>query len=250
MKKPRSRSLLVSIIAALAGFAVLTGLGVWQMQRKAWKEDLIATLTQRLAAAPIALPPPATWAGLTPEQAEFTRVQLRADFVGDAHPAYVFVGGSTLRNDIKSPGYFVFQPARLPDGRLVAVNRGFSPDKNVTPARGPAAIVGYLRWPQPSSLFVADYDSSADTWFVADQRAMARTLGWGEIAPFYVAQQSPALPGGVPQPGTLKPTLRNSHLGYALTWFGLAAALAGVFGFWVAGQRRERRKSAGKSASL
>ena len=246
MKAPRFGTLLVPTIAAVAGFAILAGLGVWQLQRKAWKEDLIAKLEQRLSAAAAALPPPAAWANLAQEQAEFMRVRLHADFIGDARPAYVFTGSTPFRDDIKSPGYFVFQPARLPDGRAVAVNRGFSPDKNVTPANGPADIVGYLRWPQPPSLFVSDYDAASDIWCVADQRAMARALRWGEVAPFYVAQQSPVPASGLPRPGALRGNLRNNHLGYALTWFGLAAALAGVFGVWAAAQLRPR----GKSASL
>ena len=69
----------------------------------------------------------------------------------------------------------------------------------------------------------------ATTWFVRDQRAMAKALDWGEVAPFYVDQESPVPAGGVPKPGPLKPQLRNDHLGYALTWFGLAAGLAVCF---------------------
>ena len=68
--------------------------------------------------------------------------------------------------------------------------------------------------------------SSGETWFVRDQRAMAAARGWGEVAPFYIDQEAPVPEGGLPRPAKLQVTLRNDHLGYALTWFGLAAVLA------------------------
>ena len=48
----KSRSLLMPCLVTAAAFAVLIALGVWQLQRKTWKEDLIATMTARLADAP------------------------------------------------------------------------------------------------------------------------------------------------------------------------------------------------------
>ena len=105
--------------------------------------------------------------------------------------------------------------------------------------RGQVELVGYLRFPDAGSFFVSDHDASGAIWFVRDQRAMAKALGWGEAAPFYVDQESPLSPGGVPRPGALKVQLRNDHLGYALTWFGLAAGLAAVFAIWAWPQRRK-----------
>jgi cytochrome oxidase assembly protein ShyY1 len=74
---------------------------------------------------------------------------------------------------------------------------------------------------------------------VRDHRLMAKLLQWGgDVAPFYIDQESPVLPDGLPRPGPLTVKLRNDHLGYAITWFGLAAVLLIVFLVWTL--RRER----------
>jgi len=58
------RGVLIPSIAAAMAFAVLLSLGLWQLDRKAWKEGLIATLEQRLSAPPVVFPAPATWSWL------------------------------------------------------------------------------------------------------------------------------------------------------------------------------------------
>ena len=221
------RGLLIPAIVTLCGLAVLLGLGTWQLGRKAWKENLIATLNDRAAAAPVALPAPDQWNGLTAERSEFLRVWLRADFRGD--DALVYTSGSALRDDVKAPGHFVFAGARLPGGQHVVVNRGYVKERGHPVQTGPAEIVGYLRWPEDSSWFVTERDAKADVWYVRDHRAIARVRGWDNVAPFYVEQEAPVPPGGVPHPASLRPNLPNHHLQYALTWYGLALVLVGVF---------------------
>jgi surfeit locus 1 family protein len=234
------RGVIGPAIVAAGAFAVLVSLGVWQLQRKAWKEGLIETMSQRAVARPIDLPAPAAWDALMPAADEFRRMKLRAQFVDGAKSAFIFTGGSALRDDIKAPGYFVFAPAKLPSGKIVVINRGYSEQPEAKPVKGNVDIIGYLRFPESGSLFVADHDAAGTTWFVRDQRAMAKELGWGEVAPFYIDQESPVPAGGVPKPGALKVQLRNDHLGYALTWFGLAAGLTAVFGVWVWSQQRKK----------
>jgi surfeit locus 1 family protein len=235
------RSLIGPAIVAACAFAFLVSLGVWQLQRKQWKEGLIETLAQRTTARPIELPAPSTWTGLMPEADEFRRVRLRAQFAEKPNPAFLYSAGSSLRDDVKAPGYFVFEPARLPDGRIVVINRGYIGGTNTyAQVRGDVEIVGYLRFPESGSIFVSDHDGSGTTWFVRDQRKMAVGMGWGEVAPFYIDQESPVPAGGTPKPGPLTVKLRNDHLGYALTWFGLAAGLVAVFGVWAVSQRRKK----------
>jgi surfeit locus 1 family protein len=234
-----SGRLLLPCVTTACAFAVLIALGLWQLERKTWKENLISAMTAQLAAAPQDLPAPESWQQLAPDNSEFRHVRLRADFLA-VPDTYAYVAGSALRDDIKSPGYFVFRPARLPDGRIVVVNRGYVPLDHT--AQSPAGIVeltGYLRWPEPRSWFVSSSDTSGDTWFVRDHRAMAAARGWGEVAPFYVDQEAPVPAGGLPRPAALSVMLRNDHFGYALTWFGLAAVLLGVFTIWLVGRRRQ-----------
>jgi cytochrome oxidase assembly protein ShyY1 len=229
----------VPAIATALVLALLVGLGLWQLDRKVWKETLITAMNRRLAIAPADLPPPETWGGLTPDNSEFRRVRFAAEFL-PVRDTYAYVAGSALRNDIKSPGYFVFRPARLANGRVVVVNRGYvSIDHTAQSPAGPLEVSGYLRFPEKGSSFTSASDSTGDTWFVRDQRAMAAARGWGEVAPFYVDQETPVPAGGLPRPSALTVNLRNDHLGYALTWFGLAATLIGVFGAWLIARWRE-----------
>jgi cytochrome oxidase assembly protein ShyY1 len=229
--------LLVPGFAALVGFLVLVALGTWQIERKAWKEALIETLTRRLDEAPVALPPPVDWPSMTAANSEFLRVRVRLEFAG-GNDALVYTGGSNLRDDVKSPGYFAFAPARLPDGGTVVVNRGYAPGTSYPLPTGAQEIVGALRWPEAPPWFVAAHDDAGRVWHVRDHRAMAAFKGWGPVAPFYIEQEAPVPPGGLPHPAPLKVRLRNDHLRYALTWYGLAAALAAVFAVWATKRRR------------
>jgi cytochrome oxidase assembly protein ShyY1 len=233
----RAKGLLLPTLFALLGLVVLFALGVWQLERKTWKEALIATLEQRTTAAPVPLPPRQAWPTLTQENSEFMRVRLRINGAA-GEDALVYTSGSALRDDVKSPGYFVFTPARLSDGGTVVVNRGYVPSRSTPPLQTPQEIVGSLRWPEAPPWFVSERDSSG-LWFVRDPVAMARALGWGEVAPFYIEQEAPVPPGGLPHPAALHPRLRNDHLQYALTWFGLAGTLIVVFAIWAAKRRRE-----------
>jgi surfeit locus 1 family protein len=239
------RGVLVPSIAAASAFAVLLSLGVWQLDRKAWKEGLIATLEERLSAPPVALPLPSTWSRLRAAEDEFLQVAVRAEFLNDRE-ALVYTSGSSLREGSGGPGYWIFTPARLADGAVVMVNRGFVPDGKQDPATrpdgevaGPINMVGVLRWPEPPGLFTPAGDPARNIWFSRDSDAIAAAKGVS-VAPFYLELESPDPPGGLPRTGRLHPTLPNNHLGYALTWLGLACVLVGVYGTWLFGSWRKR----------
>ena len=247
-RKPRSwRGLL---IPAVLLFAVLVGLGAWQIQRKAWKEGLIAVLNERLAAPPSALPLPGMWPGLDQARDEYRRVKFSAAF-DHGREALVYAAASAFRPDVSGPGYWVFTPAHLAAGGVVMVNRGFVPEaKREIATRaageiaGPVEIVGVMRWPERREWFSSADSPNSNLWFTRDPRAIAAAKGLPAVAPFYVEQESPIPPGGVPQPGKLVPKLRNEHLQYALTWFGLASVLVVAFGVWAfnfGGEESRRR---------
>jgi surfeit locus 1 family protein len=235
--RPRRRSWLGLAVPAILAFAVLIGLGVWQIQRKAWKEGLIASLTERLAAPPVALPPASDWPQLDRASEEYRRVTFRAEF-DNSREAFVFAAASAFRPDVADagPGVWVLTPARLADGGIVIVNRGFVPDgrqdtKTRAPGElsGPVDIAGALRWPDARHWFTPNDDPAHNLWFTADPASIAGARGLLNVAPFYVEEETPVPPGGLPQPGKLAVNLPDNHLQYALTWFGLAAVLVGVF---------------------
>jgi len=234
---PLSR-LLIPGLCTLVALAILISLGVWQLERKQWKEGLIESLDRQMKAPPVPLPPPSEWGSLTRQNSEFRKVSLRVDIPAGSQPALLYTGSSALRADVKQPGYFVFTPARLPDGETIVVNRGYVPverrDAATAGPTGPVEITGFIRWPETATLFVADRDTKGDIFFLRDPKQMAEARGWGQVAPFYIDQEGPVPAGGLPRPGPLKVNLRNDHLGYAITWFGLAASLIAVFAAFAA----------------
>ena len=143
----------------LAALGVLVALGTWQLERKAWKEELIAELEAKLAATPTDLPPRERWQRLdaatrrVPPRRVSGRVSARRGGAG-------LFPGSSLRPDATGPGYWVFSPARLTGGSIVVVNRGFVPEGRQDPKTrtegqpsGVVDIVGVMRWPEPRGQF-------------------------------------------------------------------------------------------------
>src|SRR5262249_20471559 len=93
---------------------------------------------------------------------------------------------------------------------------------------GKTDVFGVLRWPERPGLFTPAPDPKANLWFARDSGDMAMAKGLVDVAPFYVEQEGPVPPGGLPQPGRIAANLPNNHLGYAITWYGLAVVLLGV----------------------
>jgi len=241
--EPRRRGIVAPIVFTLAAVAVLAALGTWQLERKAWKEGLIAKLESKLSAAPVALPPRERWSQLSAGQDEFRRVKFSTDLLDQE--ALIYTSGSAIRPDVSGPGYWVLSPARLPDGGLVIVNRGFVPEGKQDPGtrregrpQGVVEIVGAMRWPEARGLFTPNDAPGKNLWFVRDPAAIAAAKGWGTVAPFYIDQEAPPAPGGLPKVGPLKPSLPNNHLQYAVTWYGLAFVVL-ISGFVFVRSRRQ-----------
>jgi cytochrome oxidase assembly protein ShyY1 len=240
-------------IAGFGGFMLVmvilfAGLGVWQLQRRVEKHALIATLTERLAAAPVPLPPPAQWSALDPAHDEFRRVSFSATYQSRLD-AMVYTSGSAIRTDVSGPGAWAFIPATLPGGDSVAVNTGFVP--NTMQDRGlqdraltqlithePVLLTGYIRFPEAAGMLTPVENRDKRLWFTRDHLAMAQALGWSKVAPFYIDLEAPVPASGIPKPGPLDVHLKDDHLQYAVTWFALAAAMVIAFGVWWRAQRR------------
>ena len=236
----------------LAMVALFVGLGVWQLQRRVEKHALIAALTERLAAAPESLPSPSQWSALTPAKDEFRRVSFAAAYQSGPD-AMVYSSGSAVRDDISGPGAWAFLPARLASGEVVAVNAGFVQNTMQDRAQQDraagrlvtgesVALAGYIRFPERGGSLTPAEDAAKRLWFVRDVPAMTRALGWGDggkpVAPFYVDLETPVPSSGTPKPGPLHVRLKDDHLQYAITWFGLAAVVVIAFGFWWRAQLR------------
>lgn len=215
------------------GVLVLLALCLWQVRRLEWKEGVIAVLEARLAAEPAPLP-----AVFDPERQEFSRVRLAGRFDG-APGAHGFADAPLLASlRPHGPGYRVIQPFETAEGRRVLVDRGFVPlaEKNEggaaarpTPApEGEISLVGALRWPEEGD-DGPDFGARDNVWTERDIAEMAGLFAAEPV--LIVAETSTALgPWPVPQP-IAAIDVPNNHLGYALTWGGLALVWAAMTGF-------------------
>jgi cytochrome oxidase assembly protein ShyY1 len=232
-----------------AMIAICVGLGVWQLERRVEKHTLIAALDARIGAAPVALPPPSDWPTLNAAHDEFRRVSFTATYLKQPD-VMVYSAGSAVREDVSGPGTWAFLPARLASGETVVIDAGFVPNtmqersvedrevgKLVTGE--PVTLTGYLRFPESAGWLTPAANHGTRLWFTRDHLAMAKSLGWGEVAPFYIDLETPEPANGIPKPGPLTPHLRDEHMQYAITWFALAAALLVAFAVWVRSRRAQ-----------
>ena len=225
----RLRSLLAPAVFTLATGAVLIGLGGWQMQRMTWKNAIVARIEARTRAPAQPLPPPSTWADLQADAYEYRRVTLDGTF-DHAKEALVFRGTAA------GPGYFVLTPLRLASGGTAIVNRGFVPPDRADPASrrqgqvaGTVRVTGLMRSPEPRNMFTPADDPATGRYFTRDPALIAAHFALADAAPFSIDADATPVPGDLPRGGTTEVSIPNNHLSYALTWFGLAAGLFGVF---------------------
>ena len=241
----RFRPLLLPTLITLPALAVLIGLGQWQLDRLAWKTDLIERAASRSDAPPVDLPPPSAWPSLPLEEWEYRPVRMSGAF-DHANEIHVFTSLPDPRGRYGGPGYWIMTPLLLDAGGTVFVNRGFVPAPNKDPESrgdgqvgGPQAISGLLRLSEAGTMLTPDPDPDRLVWYRRDADAFARELGLIDAAPFLVdARETP--PGGLPQAGETRLTFRNEHLSYALTWFGLAVVLVVIYGAFHAKRGRLR----------
>ena len=238
----RARGLAAPAVATLIGLAILIGLGVWQLKRLAWKEALIAAVEARVSAPAVGHAGPAEWPALDPATYEYRHV--RATGVYDlAHQALVFRSLSNPRGRYSGPGYLVMTPLKLASGESVLVNRGFVPeDRKSSAETGPRGSSGHrphARERKPN-LVHALRRSRART--MVHPRRRAPCQGAGARGPCAILDRCrrEREPGALPQGGETILAFPNNHLSYAITWFGTALALAGVFIAYAIAQMREK----------
>ncbi len=250
--RPAATLAALTLCAALllAGFAAL---GVWQLQRLAWKQDLIAGVTQRRAAAVVAAPGPAQWPALRRSADEYRRVRAIGRY---EHRLETLVRATT---DLGS-GYWVLTPMRSEQGYWLLVNRGFVSAERRTRASADAAAGGFdrpqglrvvdglLRISEPGGSLLQANQPDAGRWYSRDVAAIAAARGLDTVAPFFVD----AFPDGGavdsiawPRPGLTVLAFSNNHFVYALTWFALAA-MTGVAGAALLCSERRLRSGAAR----
>lgn len=221
---------LVLPLSVLVAMLVLLGLGTWQMQRLAWKEALIAERDAGLTMA--AVPLPQRFENDESAKAfEFRTVTVTGTFRHDLEQLY----GARARANVL--GHHLLTPLVPVDGVAILVDRGWVPADKMHPASRPdgqregevtvRGIARYRAADRPGA-FTPDNDPAAGEWYYYDLEAMEKALGIA-LSPVVVEADDTPNPGGLPIGGRTLITLSNNHLQYAITWYGLAVALIGVY---------------------
>ncbi|HEY4068349.1 MAG TPA: SURF1 family protein [Burkholderiaceae bacterium] len=204
-------------------FLGFVALGTWQVERRAWKLELIARVDARVHAPAVAAPEPARWPQVDAASDEYRHVRVVGRFIDAAATRVQAV--SEL-----GAGFWLLTPLRQPDGRIVLVNRGFiAPDAPPTPAPPtPVEVTGLLRMSEPGGGFLRRNDPGANRWYSRDVGAIAAARGLNQVAPFFI--DADAAPAGAsphdPVGGLTVIAFHNNHLVYAITWYTLALMVA------------------------
>jgi surfeit locus 1 family protein len=212
------RRLILPLIVTLPVLLVLLYLGTWQAQRLGWKAGILARIDA--AEAGPAQPIPTT---PTP----FTRVEAAGRF---DHARESLLGlevrGAMLGARLVTPLLREGAPAILVDRGWVPVEPGRAIDR----PEGDTRVTAWVRPTERAGRFSATDDPAARRFYTFDPAAIGPALGLPQVAPFALVALGDA--PGLPQPDRRMPRPSNNHLGYAITWYGLAAALVGVFAVW------------------
>lgn len=216
-------------VCAVLAFAGFVALGTWQVERRAWKLDLIARVDQRVHAPAATAPGRTEWPTVNAANDEYRHVRLAGTFL---HDKETLVQASTRLG----AGFWVLTPLRnSADGTVVLVNRGFVPPeaqkreaRAAAEPQGETTVAGLLRLTEPKGGFLRKNDPAGDRWFSRDVQAIAAARDLADVAPYFVdaeaapasanANDTPSWPAG----GLTVISFPNSHLVYALTWYGLA----------------------------
>ena len=225
MSRRRGRLDPWATVCSLLALAVLLGLGTWQLERGAWKQALNAERAAAMAAAPLAI---VSLAEMPPVFA-LRRARLNGRFL---HEHEVHLVGKAWRN---RPGVHVLTPLMLTGGGVVLVNRGFVPNELRDPARraegqpaGEVVVEGLLRPEPETGYFTPGNQPEKAEWYWIEIAALARTMAL-DLAPLYLEVGATTSRAGWPVGLERSLILPDNHLGYALTWYGLAGALVAVY---------------------
>jgi surfeit locus 1 family protein len=224
------RGLLIAIAAlATAGF---TALGVWQIERRAWKLALIERVETRVHAPPVAAPGPAEWPRIDAENAEYRHVTVTGHFMQ---------GRQTLVQAVtdRGAGFWLMTPFQAHAGFIVLINRGFVPPGWSESAPGSAvSVTGLIRMSEPKGAFLRINAPAENRWYSRDVDAIARAQHLSGTAPYFIDEEADGNADSSQPPiaGLTVVQFRNAHLQYAFTWFALAL-MALVLGVRVARNR-------------
>jgi surfeit locus 1 family protein len=206
---------------------VMLGFAVWQLERLAWKNDLIDKLQTRTTAAPV----PLDQLSGKPADDEYRKVRLHGRF-DYGHELYLIA-----RSLNGNTGYQIVTPLVLDNGKAVLVNRGWVPDEKKDPSTraagqvaGTVEVVGITRLNQVPGWITPHNAPDRNVWLYVDVPAMQQAAGISQPgSDYWFAADATPNPGGYPLGGQTRIDLPNDHLQYAFTWFAFAVILTVIY---------------------
>ncbi|MBR0651421.1 SURF1 family protein [Roseomonas terrae] len=220
------RRLVLPVLVMLPALLALLGLGTWQVQRLLWKTELLERFAETEAA-------PAQPAGDTP--AAYSKVSLTGRFDhGREALLELELRGTTLGGRLVTP---LLRNGAVP----VLVDRGwvpYEPTRPISHPEGEVTVTGWVRPGETAGLFSANDDVPGRRFYTFDPAVIGAALGLPRVAPWGLVAMGPV--DGLPEPTQRLPRPTNNHLGYVITWYGLAVALVGVFAVWARRRLKEK----------
>ena len=207
------RRYLFPLILGVVGCAVLIYLGLWQLDRRAWKEDMLADITAGIQADPVPLP----------DAIDPSMKYLPVTVSGTTTGAEIDVLSHTRD---QGAGYQIVSRFVTDDGRAILLDRGFVPQEARRIDRPPVRlqVTGNLHWPQDASSSTPAPNMDENIWFARDVDAMALTLDTLPVLVVASAVEGDNQ-GARPLPVAIE-GIPNNHLSYAVQWFLIAATWA------------------------
>ncbi|MBL4908203.1 MAG: SURF1 family protein [Sneathiella sp.] len=206
---------------------IMLTLSVWQLNRYNWKVDLVDTLNQQLAEAPVFLP----GGVIDPEDWGYRRVMMKGEFL---HEKEIHLFSHAVKG---RKGFQVITPfVRTDNQGIVLVNRGWVPDtkKDADNRKqglqtGELVVSGIVKKPWSKGWsFMPDSNEKTNVWLYGEIDRMATYLNM-EVAPVFVELDKSDVPGGWPLGGQTRISIPNNHIEYFFTWLGLAVAMSVIF---------------------
>lgn len=230
------RSIWPVLLFAVVGVAILVSLGVWQLQRLQWKTALLAKIDTAIAAEPIPLGN-AVEKFLAGEAIAYWKVKAKGRFA-PREPLRLLTSANG------SPAWTLVHGFEQAASAPVLVNRGKLPHGAALPPTddGEIEIVGLVHWhDEGRGFFDVENHPGENLWYWWDVVAMSNQFSATHANPNYIVLD--LVPGSPGTEGLLvdppKAALRNNHLGYAITWFGLAGVLVVMTALFVRSRTKE-----------
>ena len=194
-------------------------MGVWQLNRLEWKQNLINTFEKTSSKSPIDLQ--------FAEKKEFLKIKVNAKI---NRKYKIFFPAKTLNG---KNGFRLASILQTIEGENILVDEGwydqnnheyFSKNNDIFNEE----IIGYIRFTRAAKLFTPKNNLVTNEWYTYSLSEIEQFLGVKINQKYFIKNMS-KLNEPFLIPSELKPTFTNNHLQYAITWFVMSFAFFVLF---------------------